>query len=117
MTTSGLDTVNLRTLTSFQPAMLCILRLIGNVVFVSTFVVLIRRHCFGRKLAHAGMGLDSLLRCGKWRARTWLFVTLLDNFPLGANEFFFPYRLIQLRRDRSHTVSLSTQPVLPLSWS
>ena len=52
MTTTGLNTVNLGSLTSFQQAMLCILLLIGNVVFVSTFVVVIRRHFFRRKLAH-----------------------------------------------------------------
>ncbi|KAF7505840.1 hypothetical protein GJ744_000415 [Endocarpon pusillum] len=52
MTTTGLNTVNLGSLTSFQQAMLCVLLLIGNVVFVSTFVVVIRRHFARRKLAH-----------------------------------------------------------------
>lgn len=52
MTTTGLNTVNVGSLTSFQQAMLCVLLLIGNVVFVSTFVVVIRRHYFRRKLAH-----------------------------------------------------------------
>ena len=52
MTTTGLNTVNLGTLTAFQQAIFCILLLVGNVVFVSTFVVLIRRHYFRRKLAH-----------------------------------------------------------------
>ena len=51
MTTTGLNTVNLGALTSFQQAMLCILMLIGNLIFVSTFVVIIRRHFFRRKLA------------------------------------------------------------------
>ena len=52
MTTTGLSTVNLGALTAFQQAVLCILMLIGNVVFVSTFVVITRRHFFRRKLAH-----------------------------------------------------------------
>jgi Trk-type K+ transport system membrane component len=51
MTTTGLNTVNLGSLTGFQQAILCILLLIGNAVFVSTFVVLIRRHFFRYKLA------------------------------------------------------------------
>ncbi len=51
MTTTGLNTVNLGSLTSFQQAMLCVLLLIGNVVFVSTFVVIIRLHFVRRKLA------------------------------------------------------------------
>lgn len=51
MTTTGLTTINLGALTSFQQAMLCILLLVGNVIFVSTFVVIIRRHYFRRKLA------------------------------------------------------------------
>ena len=50
MTTTGLNTVNLGALTAFQQAMLCILMLIGNIIFVSTFVVIIRRHYFRRKL-------------------------------------------------------------------
>ncbi len=51
MTTTGLNTVNLGALSAFQQAVLCILLLTGNVVFVSTFVVMIRRHIFRRKLA------------------------------------------------------------------
>lgn len=51
MTTTGLNTVNLGDLSSLQQSMLCILMLIGNVVFLSTFVVVIRRHYFRRKLA------------------------------------------------------------------
>jgi hypothetical protein len=41
----------LGSLRGFQQAILCILLLIGNLVFVSTFVVLIRRHFFRYKLA------------------------------------------------------------------
>jgi hypothetical protein len=51
MTTTGLNTVNLGSMTGFQQAMLCVLLLIGNVVFVSSFVVVIRRHYFRVKLA------------------------------------------------------------------
>jgi Trk-type K+ transport system membrane component len=47
----GLNTVNLGDITAFQQAVLAILLLVGNVTFVSTFVVLIRRHFFRRKLA------------------------------------------------------------------
>jgi hypothetical protein len=46
MTTTGLNTVNLGSLTGFQQAILYILLLNGNVVFVSNFVVLVRRHFF-----------------------------------------------------------------------
>lgn len=48
---TGLNTVNLGSLTGFQQAILCILLIIGNVPFVSSFVVIIRRHFFRRKLA------------------------------------------------------------------
>ncbi|KAB2575749.1 Potassium transport protein 1 [Lasiodiplodia theobromae] len=51
MTTTGLNTVNLGSLSGFQQAILCILLIIGNVPFVSSFVVIIRRHFFRRKLA------------------------------------------------------------------
>ncbi|KAL1619070.1 hypothetical protein SLS54_006922 [Diplodia seriata] len=47
----GLNTVNLSSLTGFQQAVLCVLLIIGNVPFVSSFVVIIRRHFFRRKLA------------------------------------------------------------------
>ena len=42
--------MNLNILTVFQQSILAILMLIGNVVFVSTFVNIIRRHFFKRKL-------------------------------------------------------------------
>lgn len=48
---TGLNTVNLGSLSGFQQAILCILLIIGNVPFVSSFVVIIRRHFFRRKLA------------------------------------------------------------------
>ncbi|KAH7065156.1 potassium transport protein 1 [Macrophomina phaseolina] len=51
MTTTGLNSVNLGSLTGFQQAVLCILLIIGTVPFVSSFVVVIRRHYFHRKLA------------------------------------------------------------------
>jgi hypothetical protein len=47
----GLNTVNLGDVTAFQQAVFAILLLIGNITFVSTFVVLVRRHFFRRKLA------------------------------------------------------------------
>ncbi|KAF2424897.1 TrkH-domain-containing protein [Tothia fuscella] len=50
MTTTGLNTVNLGNITAFQQAVLAVLLFIGNVTFVSTFVVLIRRHFFRSKL-------------------------------------------------------------------
>ncbi|KAF2135683.1 uncharacterized protein K452DRAFT_166316 [Aplosporella prunicola CBS 121167] len=51
MTTTGLNSVNLGDLTAFQQAVLAVLLLIGNVIFISTFVVIVRRHFFRRKLA------------------------------------------------------------------
>lgn len=42
--------MNLNILTAFQQSILAILILLGNVVFVSIFVVIIRRHFFKRKL-------------------------------------------------------------------
>ncbi|KAL8789928.1 MAG: hypothetical protein Q9195_006589 [Heterodermia aff. obscurata] len=50
MTATGLATVNLNILTAFQQALLAILILLGNVVFVSVFVVIIRRHFTQREL-------------------------------------------------------------------
>ena len=44
--------MNLNILTAFQQAVLAILIILGNVVFVSTSVVVIRRYFFRRKLAH-----------------------------------------------------------------
>ena len=51
MRSIGLNTVNLGALTGLQQAVLCILLIIGNVIFVSTFIVLIRRYYFRRRLA------------------------------------------------------------------
>ncbi|GME24217.1 Cation transporter [Neofusicoccum parvum] len=51
MTTTGLNTVNLGSMTGFQQAALCVLLIVGNVPFVSSFVIIIRRHYFHRKLA------------------------------------------------------------------
>ncbi|KAF1948879.1 potassium transport protein 1 [Byssothecium circinans] len=51
MTTTGLNPVNLGSLTHFQQAVLCVLLIIGNIIFVSTFIVLIRRYYFRKKLA------------------------------------------------------------------
>lgn len=56
--------MNLGTLTGFQQAVLCVLLLIGNVVFVSTFIVLVRRYYFRKKLAdivqHSAAGRKAL---------------------------------------------------------
>jgi Trk-type K+ transport system membrane component len=43
MTSTGLNTVNLGSLKAFQQAVLCVLLVIRNLIFVSTFIVLIRR--------------------------------------------------------------------------
>lgn len=47
----GLNPVNLGSSTAFQQAVLCILLIIGNIIFVSTFIVLIRIYYFRKKLA------------------------------------------------------------------
>jgi Cation transport protein len=64
MTTAGLSTANLGAITSFHQAVLCILLIVGNVVFVSLFVVIILRHYFRRRLAcfvqHSKSGLKIL---------------------------------------------------------
>jgi len=52
MTTTGLNTVDLRDLDAFQQAVLCFLMTIGNVVFVSTAIVVIRRYWFLEKMKH-----------------------------------------------------------------
>ncbi|KAF2645951.1 potassium transport protein-like protein 1 [Massarina eburnea CBS 473.64] len=52
ITTTGLNPVNLGSLTAFQQAVLCFLLIIGNIIFVSTFIVLIRRYYFKKKLAN-----------------------------------------------------------------
>jgi len=49
---AGLNTVNLGNLTAFQQVVLLILMIIGNVVFVSTAIVVIRRYWFLRKIKH-----------------------------------------------------------------
>ncbi|KAI4092453.1 MAG: hypothetical protein LQ339_007934 [Xanthoria mediterranea] len=51
MTSCGLATVNLNILTAFQQAVLAVLIIMGNVVTVSTSVVVIRRHFFRQKMA------------------------------------------------------------------
>ncbi|KAL6706977.1 hypothetical protein ACN47E_004927 [Coniothyrium glycines] len=51
MTTTGLNSVNLGDLSRFQQAWFAILMMIGNIPFVSTAVVLIRRYLFRRKMA------------------------------------------------------------------
>lgn len=44
MTNTGLNTVNLSSITAFQQSILCILMLIGNLTIVSTGTILVRRH-------------------------------------------------------------------------
>ncbi|KAI1516445.1 Potassium transport protein [Pyrenophora tritici-repentis] len=51
MTTTGLNPVNLGDLSGFQQATFAVLMIIGNIPFVSTAVVLIRRALFRRKMA------------------------------------------------------------------
>ncbi|KAJ4364099.1 hypothetical protein N0V83_009554 [Neocucurbitaria cava] len=51
MTTTGLNTINLGGVSGFQQAVFCILMIIGNIPFVSTAVVLIRRTLFRKKMA------------------------------------------------------------------
>ncbi|KAF1837118.1 potassium transport protein 1 [Decorospora gaudefroyi] len=51
MTTTGLNVVNLGDLSTFQQATFAVLMMIGNIPFVSTAVVLIRRSYFRRKMA------------------------------------------------------------------
>ncbi|KXN87472.1 Low-affinity potassium transport protein [Leucoagaricus sp. SymC.cos] len=48
----GLATVNLSSLTAWQQAILAIQMTIGHPVFVSWFMVLVRRHYFARKFEH-----------------------------------------------------------------
>lgn len=50
-TVLGLNPVNLGDLSGFQQTVLVILMIIGNIPFVSTFVVLIRRALFRKKMA------------------------------------------------------------------
>jgi len=62
MTTTGLNTVNLGDLTSFQQSIMLVLMSIGNVIFVSMFTVVVRLYFFRRKLAdlveHTKLGRD-----------------------------------------------------------
>ncbi|KAL6161096.1 hypothetical protein ACJQWK_08891 [Exserohilum turcicum] len=51
MTTTGLNPVDLGSLSGYQQATFAVLMMIGNIPFVSTAVVLIRRALFRRKLA------------------------------------------------------------------
>lgn len=48
---TGLNPVNLGDLSGFQQAVFAVLMVIGNIPFVSTFVVLIRRNMFRKKMA------------------------------------------------------------------
>ncbi|KAL1798256.1 hypothetical protein ACET3X_002293 [Alternaria dauci] len=51
MTTTGLNSVDLGDLSGFQQAIFAVLLMIGNIPFVSTAVVLIRRALFRKKMA------------------------------------------------------------------
>jgi predicted lipid-binding transport protein (Tim44 family) len=51
MRSIGLNTINLGSLTGIQQAVLCVLLIIGSVIFVSMFIVLIRRSYFRKRLA------------------------------------------------------------------
>lgn len=50
MTNTGLNTVNLSSITAFQQSILFILMLMGNVTIVSTATVLVRRHWFRKHM-------------------------------------------------------------------
>ena len=50
MTEAGLNTVNLSSLNTFQQIVLLLLIFVGSAIWVSGFVVLLRRHAFEKKL-------------------------------------------------------------------
>ena len=52
MTEAGLNTVNLSGLNTFQQIVLFVLIMIGSAIFVSAFVVLVRRRAFDERFKH-----------------------------------------------------------------
>ena len=62
MTEAGLNTVNLSTLNSFQQVVLFLLIFIGSAIFVSAFVVFVRRRAFDERFKVE-------VRSGRWHRR------------------------------------------------
>jgi len=92
MTTTGLNTVNLGSMTAFQQSWLTILLVIGTVPFVSLFVVVIRRHYFRKKLKdtveHSRSGrkyLQDIEQPGKGKAKK-TFESLQNGVKSAASD-------------------------------
>ncbi|KAH9862760.1 hypothetical protein J1614_010853 [Plenodomus biglobosus] len=77
MTTTGLNPVNLGDLSRFQQAVFAVLMAIGNIPFVSTFVVLIRRALFRKKMSDVVKQSRTMRR---------LVQDIEDNRHTGRNE-------------------------------
>jgi len=68
MTLAGLNTINLSTLNSFQQVLLFLLIMLGSAIFVSAFVVHVRRRAFDKKF----VVLKERERIGRGeRVKTW----------------------------------------------
>ncbi|WPH04979.1 Hypothetical protein R9X50_00787700 [Acrodontium crateriforme] len=74
MSLAGLNTVNLSTLNTFQQFVLFLLILMGSAIFVSAFVVHVRRRAFERKFRDVAMERRRQRRSrSRSRGRTWSF--------------------------------------------
>lgn len=69
MTLAGLNTVNLSTLNSFQQVLLFLLIIMGSAIFVSSFVVHVRRKAFDVRLRSAIEGENRLKKKSSWFER------------------------------------------------
>ena len=73
MTLAGLNTVNLSTLNTFQQIVLFLLILLGSAIFVSGFVVHVRRRAFERKFSDVAAEREKRHTRSHSRNRTWSF--------------------------------------------
>lgn len=74
MTEAGLNTVNLSSLNTFQQIVLLLLIFAGSAIWVSGFVVLLRRHAFEKKLvdvAEQRRERERRRSASRGRRRTW----------------------------------------------
>lgn len=76
MSCRGLNTVNLSTLNTFQQVLLFLLIIIGSAVFVSGFVVLVRKRTFEQRFEHIAAARR---RAGKNRRRSTSLVRQLSK--------------------------------------
>ncbi|KAF2091272.1 TrkH-domain-containing protein, partial [Saccharata proteae CBS 121410] len=98
MTLAGLNTVNLSQLNTFQQSMLFVLIMLGSAIFVSAFVVHVRRRAFEAKFNKVAEEKEEHTRTKRFRI----------TGPLSARPLF--HRKSQTHREQEPEPDISSEP-------